>query len=96
VDIELNARLADFGLTIVGETSAAGMTTTHSGTGTLRWKSPERLMDDDRRTAAGDIWAIGCLCIVVRVAKRFLISTIDAIQSCIPGIVLTPPCLMLS
>jgi serine/threonine protein kinase len=65
VDSNLNAQLADFGLTIVGETSAAGMTTTHSGNGTLRWKSPERLDEDDRRTIAGYIWAFACLCVAV-------------------------------
>jgi serine/threonine protein kinase len=73
VDANLNARVADFGLTIVGETSASGMTTTYSGTGTLRWKSPERLKDDDRRAFAGDIWALACLCTVVR-------NTISRIQ----------------
>jgi serine/threonine protein kinase len=68
VDVGPTARLADFGLTIVGESSAMGMTTTFSGAGTLRWKSPERLWEDGRHAVAGDIWAFACLCVVVRLS----------------------------
>jgi serine/threonine protein kinase len=67
IDENFQARLADFGLTLVGDSSLAGMTTTTSGAGSLRWKSPERFEDDARRSIAGDIWAFACLCIVVSV-----------------------------
>ena len=66
VDDQFHARLADFGLTIVGDTSTNGMTTTGSGAGSLRWKAPEFHEGSARRTTFGDIWAFGCLCIAVR------------------------------
>jgi serine/threonine protein kinase len=99
VGADFNTRLADFGLTIVGETSAVGMTTTHSGSGTLRWKPPERLREDDRRTFAGDIWAFAWLCIVVSSSARILpfcfFEADFAIYSYIPESVLTLLCLTL-
>jgi serine/threonine protein kinase len=67
VDEKFEARLADFGLTLVGDSSVAGMTTTNTGAGSLRWKSPERLEEDARRSMSGDVWAFACLCIVVGV-----------------------------
>jgi serine/threonine protein kinase len=65
IDESLCPRLADFGLTLVGDSSASGMTTTHTGAGSLRWKCPEQLEEDARRTMAGDVWAFACLCIAV-------------------------------
>jgi serine/threonine protein kinase len=65
---DLVPKLADFGLTLVGESSATGMTTSYSGAGTARWKPPESLTSDQglRRTTSDDVWAFGCLIIAVR------------------------------
>jgi serine/threonine protein kinase len=67
VDENFQPRLADFGLSLVGESSASGMTTSKSNAGTTRWKSPERMEADDysRRASSGDVWAFGCLFIAV-------------------------------
>jgi serine/threonine protein kinase len=65
VDEQFHVKLSDFGLTLVGETSTMAMSNSHSSTGTIRWKSPERLQSETRRSTAGDIWAFALLILVV-------------------------------
>lgn len=70
VDADYHAQLADFGLTLVGESSVAGMTSSESGAGTLRWKAPEFHNEDSRRSFAGDVWAFACLCLALYTQDR--------------------------
>lgn len=72
IDDEGHARLADFGLTIIGDLTANRMPTTAGQAGTVRWLPPEQLDTFDagvgRRSTAGDVYAFGCLVVAVRVS----------------------------
>jgi serine/threonine protein kinase len=62
IDDEYHARLGDFGLSIVGETTQGCMTETKTGSGTVRSMSPERLQQPRlRRASSDDVYAYGCL-----------------------------------
>ncbi|KAF9457394.1 hypothetical protein BDZ94DRAFT_232746 [Collybia nuda] len=69
INDEWQACLADFGLTVVSETTLA--TQTSNGHGSMRWMAPE-LHDPEffgfnrfLRTPASDIYAFGCVCLEV-------------------------------
>ena len=67
VDDAHHARIADFGLAIVGDGTVGRMTTVKDA-GTMQCMPPERLdpsTEGLRQTAAGDVYAFGCLCYVV-------------------------------
>jgi serine/threonine protein kinase len=71
VDRQYQAQLADFGLSQIGDTSTSGMSNTNTGAGTVRWKPPEQFKEDIRRTMSGDIWAFGCLGVVVSILHLY-------------------------
>lgn len=59
-----NAMLCDFGLARVLEEIPSGLTTRSTRIGTLRYVSPE-LMMDARHTRESDVWAWACLLLEV-------------------------------
>lgn len=72
IDSDHHARLADFGLISLGDKTAGRMSTTMGNIGTVRWMAPERLHADSnaRRTQAGDVYAFGCLCLMMHTHKQ--------------------------
>ncbi|TCD66172.1 hypothetical protein EIP91_001726 [Steccherinum ochraceum] len=66
VDKDGNARLADFGMTLISESVAYKMGSAHGG-GALRWKAPELndpevfCMQGTRPTKASDIFSYACI-----------------------------------
>lgn len=60
------ALLCDFGLSQVLEETPSGLTTTTSIGLTTRYGGPELFEDNPCRTLPSDIWAWGCLLLVVR------------------------------
>lgn len=68
VNILGKALLCDFGLARVLEEIPSGLTTTETHTGTTRYASPELISEDvPCHTLKSDVWAWGCLFLVVRV-----------------------------
>jgi serine/threonine protein kinase len=67
IDGSGSARITDFGLTLIGETTIGRATTVDGNAGTFRWMSPERLDAEpgSRRMTPGDVYAFGLLCVVV-------------------------------
>jgi serine/threonine protein kinase len=68
IDREHRAKIADFGLTIVGDETQARYTTTGSGSGSEGWKAPERYYDKSRRARREtpiDVFAFGLVCVMV-------------------------------
>jgi serine/threonine protein kinase len=66
VDYDYHARVADFGLSLVGVDNNFDITTSGTGAGNVRWRAPEfHHMSANRCTFAGDLWAFGCLCLSV-------------------------------
>ncbi|TFK36343.1 kinase-like domain-containing protein [Crucibulum laeve] len=67
IDDEWHAVLADFGLTIFSDATAATHETNPRGT--CRWMAPELLipeltdLNDIRKTEATDVYAFGCVCL---------------------------------
>lgn len=62
------AKVADFGIATVGDETIGRMTTTAHAAGAMRWMAPERLnptTTDGRPSTPGDVWAFGCLCLMV-------------------------------
>ena len=67
VDDNRHARIADFGLALVGDNTVGRMTTPSSFRGTLEWMTPEHLHDETLRPALPlDVYAFACLCYAVR------------------------------
>ncbi|KAG8957354.1 hypothetical protein FRC03_010224, partial [Tulasnella sp. 419] len=65
VNEHCRACLCDFGSTRMIE-GASGFTTSSLNTkATLRFMSPERLMEDEPPTIASDVWAFGCIVVEV-------------------------------
>jgi serine/threonine protein kinase len=82
-----HAQVADFGITIVGDQTSGRMSTLTSTPGSVRWMAPERFGfgDDeqdedqsDRLMPSVDVWAFGCLCLMV--GPSFLDSQITGIN----------------
>ncbi|KAJ6591584.1 kinase-like domain-containing protein [Mycena vulgaris] len=71
VDDEWAARLADFGLAVFSDATAAGTHTSHHG-GSVRWMAPELHypqscgLDTFQRTFASDVYSFAFVCIEVR------------------------------
>lgn len=66
IDDDENALLCDFGLARVLEEVPSGLTTTSIGTCSLRYAAPELISDDvSPHTLPSDMWALGCLLLVV-------------------------------
>lgn len=54
--------ICDFGMAKIIEEVSTGLTTTGRSIGTVRYTSPEIVMDDDYiHTLQSDIWAWGCM-----------------------------------
>ncbi|QRW22047.1 Vegetative incompatibility protein HET-E-1 [Rhizoctonia solani] len=53
------AKLADFGLSTISETSLGFSDTSNSRIGSTRWAAPELLFDDAQRSKESDIYALG-------------------------------------
>jgi serine/threonine protein kinase len=61
-----NARICDFGLSrFTFENGKSGMTSTSDHTGTVRYLAPEFFVYETKATIAGDIYALGCICLEV-------------------------------
>ncbi|KAG8897479.1 hypothetical protein FRC01_011324, partial [Tulasnella sp. 417] len=66
------AMLADFGLSKNLDTGPTGFTTGNDGRGTVRFSSPEVLLDGAAaQSLANDIWSWGCLVLEVRQQPRY-------------------------
>jgi serine/threonine protein kinase len=68
VDNEGSAKLADFGLAIVIEATAGGMTTLSTPKGTVAWMAPERNNAEGsvlRLAPPMDVYSFGILCYTV-------------------------------
>ncbi|KAG9002625.1 Negative regulator of mitotic exit [Tulasnella sp. JGI-2019a] len=60
------AILCDFGLTLAADELPTGLTTSKGFKGSLRYCSPELVLEDDsRRTISSDMWAWGCLLVEI-------------------------------
>jgi serine/threonine protein kinase len=59
------AKLSDFGLRLVWDSTPTGMTTTSSHTGTARYLSYELVSNgddsDSKQTTASDVYALACI-----------------------------------
>lgn len=64
------ARLADFGMALISESTAYGYASLHGG-GATRWKAPELLdpeefgLENSRPTCQSDIFSFACICVEV-------------------------------
>jgi serine/threonine protein kinase len=67
IDAEGHARLADFGLSIVGETTIGRMSSGSGTAGNPRYLAPERVAatQNMRRSTACDVYAFACVCLFV-------------------------------
>ncbi|KZV93248.1 kinase-like protein [Exidia glandulosa HHB12029] len=64
---EGNARLSDFGLSVLLAESSQSLTRTSNVHGTYRWMAPELVLEEGaRHSYASDVWAFGCLIIEVQ------------------------------
>jgi hypothetical protein len=82
VSPEGQALLSDFGLVAVGNTSQSALPTTSNFSGAMQWLAPG-LVDAEgspvHKSAAGDVFAFGRLCLVVRTNNKTLVN---ATQNC--------------
>ncbi|TCD60727.1 hypothetical protein EIP91_009621, partial [Steccherinum ochraceum] len=68
IDGEGNARLADFGMALVSESTAYAYASVHGG-GAIRWKAPELIdpeefgIESSRPTPASDVFSFACMSI---------------------------------
>ncbi|KAG8949533.1 hypothetical protein FRC04_008466 [Tulasnella sp. 424] len=65
INHEIRAMLADFGLPRALEANSTGLTTSKTIKGSLRYMSPELLMQNASHTLASDVWAFGCVALEV-------------------------------
>ncbi|KAG8989972.1 hypothetical protein FRB94_013835 [Tulasnella sp. JGI-2019a] len=66
---ERRAILCDFGLAVAADEVQSGLTTSRGFKGSIRYCSPELVMEEEaRRSPASDMWAWGCL--VVEIMKE--------------------------
>ncbi|KIO28695.1 hypothetical protein M407DRAFT_71521, partial [Tulasnella calospora MUT 4182] len=69
VSAQLRAVLADFGLSTILEEEGTGMTTSTGLKGTVRYYSPELILEADvKHSLQSDIWAWGCLILEVGIS----------------------------
>lgn len=72
IDDEGHAQLCDFGLSKILDDNPSGLTTTHDAAFTARYAAPELFQGGPKHRLASDVWAWGCLLLVVRtVIKTF-------------------------
>ena len=70
VDNDGNARLSDFGLALVTESSSYAYGSSHGG-GAIPWKAPELIdneefdLPDTRPTPSSDVFSFACMCVEV-------------------------------
>ena len=72
IDDVYHARIADFGLVIVGDATDGRMTTARDS-GTVQYMAPERFNIEGavlRQTSAADVYSYGCLCYAVSLIRR--------------------------
>lgn len=62
--------LCDFGLARILEDVPSGLTTTSARGCTFRYAAPELVLGDGLHSLAGDVWAWGCLLLVVSATRR--------------------------
>jgi serine/threonine protein kinase len=68
INAEGHAQLADFGLSIVGETAIGKMSSASNAGGNIRYLAPERIdptSQDMRPSTACDVYAFACVCLFV-------------------------------
>jgi serine/threonine protein kinase len=75
IDRDYHAKIADFGLTIVGEATGARYTTTGGMKGSVGWVAPERY-EASRRKFPGDVYAYGFICVEVKAPTHDIICTL--------------------
>jgi hypothetical protein len=93
INADRRAQLADFGLSIVGETTVGRMSSASNNGGNIRYLAPERVdpaSQDMRRTIAGDVYGLACVCLyvsstlrswVIYIAYRTLSCTLGSTRS---------------
>jgi serine/threonine protein kinase len=65
VDNQISAKLADFGLAFVIESTTGGLTTASGPKGTVAWMSPERTTSEGptpKMSPPMDVYSFGILC----------------------------------
>ncbi|KAG8949531.1 hypothetical protein FRC04_008464 [Tulasnella sp. 424] len=62
---EIRGMLADFGLSRALQANSTGLTTSKTIKGSLRYMSPELLIENASHTLASDVWAFGCVALEV-------------------------------
>jgi serine/threonine protein kinase len=69
IDHTGQAKLADFGLAHVGDSTAGMMSQLSGAIGTIRWAAPERFSEADipRLTPGVDVYGFACLIYMARV-----------------------------
>jgi serine/threonine protein kinase len=65
IDAYVSAKLADFGLAVIYETTTSGSTTNSAAKGTVAWMSPERHDAERRLKPPMDVYSFGILCYAV-------------------------------
>ncbi|KAG8913517.1 hypothetical protein FRC00_002235 [Tulasnella sp. 408] len=79
VSAQLRAVLADFGLSTILEEEGTGLTTSTGLKGTVRYYSPELVLEPDvRHSLQSDIWAWGCLTLEVQSQMMRSVGKSDA------------------
>ncbi|CAE6415095.1 unnamed protein product [Rhizoctonia solani] len=58
------AKLTDFGLSIMSESSLEFLATTASQAGSIRWAAPELLVDESAKSKGSDVYALGMTILV--------------------------------
>lgn len=71
IDENSNARVTDFGMSLISEASAYNYGSIHGG-GATRWQAPELIDPEEMRlkssrpTTSSDVFSFACMCIEVR------------------------------
>jgi serine/threonine protein kinase len=66
MDHEDHVRIADFGLSLIGDETRGRLETTGSGSGSPGWMAPEAYEHETaRRRSPADVYAFGLLCYMV-------------------------------
>lgn len=76
VDDQGNAQLCDFGLAKILDDVPSGLTITKTTAWSLRYAAPELVANREKlHTLRSDVWAWGCLALVVSAPKPFQLSS---------------------
>lgn len=82
IDDAGNAQLCDFGLARILDAEPTGLTTSKTASWSLRYASPEIIKSDQLlHTLQSDVWAWGCLVLVVRVYYYRTINLLTLLRS---------------